>query len=79
MQYNIFVPSTGFFSKIFTYMAYCTVKCVSSGVPFPGTHCSVFLKFTEEKMTLMGLGGAEETEEEKRKLRFRRIRDTCLL
>lgn len=44
-------------------MAYCTVKCMSSGVPFPENHCNTFLKFTEEKMTLTGLGGDEETEE----------------
>lgn len=46
-------------------MAYCTVKCVSLGVPFPGNHCSRFLRFTEEKMALMGLGGEEETAEKK--------------
>ena len=45
-------------------MAYCTVKCVSSGVPCPGNQCTTFHRFTEEKVTLMGLGGDEETEEE---------------
>jgi len=47
-----------------THMAYCTVKCVLSGVPFPVNQCSTFLRFTEEKVTLMGLGGEVETEEE---------------
>lgn len=59
-------------SKIFTYMAYCTVKCVSLGVPFPGNHCSTFLRFTEEKVAPMGLGGEEETEE-KNTERLRKI------
>lgn len=44
-------------------MAYCTVKCVSSGVPFPGNHCSTFLRFTDEKVTLIGLGGEEDPVE----------------
>lgn len=58
-------------------MAYCTVKCVSSGVPFPGFHCSIFLRFTEKKMALMGLGGEEETGEKKNgRLNLRKIRDT---
>ena len=47
-----------------TYMAYCTVKSVSSDVLFPGDQFRTFLRFTEEKATLTGLGGEEHTEEE---------------
>lgn len=47
-------------------MAYCTEKSASLGVPFPGNHLSTFLRFTEEKMALMGLGGEEETAETER-------------
>lgn len=44
-------------------MAYCTVKCVSLGVPFPGDHDNTFFRFTEENTTLMGLGREDETGE----------------
>lgn len=47
---------------MFTYMAYCTVKCLSLGVPFPGCHWSTFLRFTDEKMTLTGLGTVVHTD-----------------
>lgn len=50
---------------------------MSSGVPFPGDHCSTFLRFTEEKVTLTGLGEEEETaEKEIEGLRLRKTRDT---
>lgn len=42
-------------------MAYCTLYFVSSGVPVPGHHCRTFLKFTEEKVTLLGPRGEERT------------------
>ncbi len=58
-------------------MAYWTVKCVSSGVPFPGNQCNTFLRLTEEKMTLSGVGGEEDPEErEDKKLKLRKIKDT---
>ncbi len=44
-------------------MAYWTVKCVLSDVPFPGSQCSKFLRLTEERRTLLGLGREEEPEE----------------
>lgn len=46
----------------FTNMAYCTVKWLSLDVPFPAVHCRTFLKFTEEKTTLVGPVGEEGTE-----------------
>lgn len=58
-------------------MAYWTVKCVSSGVPFPGNQCSTFLRLTEVKMTLSGMGGEEDPEEkDNEKLKLRKIKDT---
>lgn len=47
---------------MFAYMRYCTVKCVSTDVRFPGNHCNVFFRFTEEKLTLIGLPGEEKAE-----------------
>lgn len=38
------------------YTAYCAVNVASPGVPFPGVHSSTFLRFTEEMITLEGLG-----------------------
>lgn len=49
-------------SKMFTYMAYSTVKCLSLGVPLPGCHWRTFLRFTEKKFTLTGLGTVAHTD-----------------
>lgn len=45
-----------------SYMVYWTVNVALSGVSFPGVHSSTFLRFTEVKKALMGLGREEETE-----------------
>lgn len=44
------------------YIAYWTVNVTLLGVPFPGVHTSTFLRFTEEMMTLVGLGKEAETK-----------------
>lgn len=44
------------------YIAYWTVNVALPGVPFPGVHSSTFLRFTEEMMTLVGLGKEAETK-----------------
>lgn len=61
-----------------THTAYSTVKCVLSGVPFPGNQCRTFLRFTEEKLTFVGFGREEATKgKQVKKFRLIKMQSTA--